>query len=286
MFGQLRIVPSADLGQMGPQQGEAASFNWKWYYSASGFVIWLALILAVVIPKANHSLHVLWIFVPLVILNLLYLAFKQISNASSSSAVQFDTLFQSMVIGIAVLWLTANYLEKLGGAVRFFFSFGTVVIITSLGTLSYAGFSRDTFLFLVLFAVITLALLIAIAVSSILCRRRYKPGRFMLWLGLWILVGSILAVSVFYTVLILATGTEPSWSDFPQMILMLAVPGLIFGVFLYVLNLPFMILGFAHPFFRERFCVCLRLKSIPATAESEAGSDRLDNGQSPAQGVF
>ena len=255
-------MPSADLGRLGPHQGEAVRYNWKWYDSASGFMLWLVLILAVVIPKANHNIHVLWIIVPLVVLNQLYLAFKQLAGANSSSIVQFDTLFYSMLIGIAVLWLTANYLEKFGGFIRFLLAFGTVLIVACFGTLSYyAGFSRDTFLFSVLFVFITLALLLAMTVSSFLCGKRYQPVRFLLWLGLWVLVGSILAISIFYVVLTLGTGTRPSWSNFPQMILMLVIPGSIFALVLYVLNLPFLILGFAHPFFRERFCACLNLSA-------------------------
>lgn len=268
------IVPSADLGPLGPHQGETASFNWKWHYSAIGMIIWAALILAIVIPKANRNLHVLWIAVPLVFLNLLYMSLMQLSNASSLTAMQFDTLFQSMTIGIAVLWLTANTLEKLGNVTRFFVAFATVVIVACLGTLSYyIGLSRDTFLFTVMFVVLTLTLLLAMILSSLLCRRLYKPGRFMLWLGLWIPIGSILAICIFYTVLIFGSGTNPSWSDFPQMILHLTIPGLIFGTFLYALNVPFLILGFTHPFFRERFCNCLNLNAKITTVEFEADSN-------------
>ena len=282
MFGPLKIVPSADLGRIGPQQGETTSYNWKWYYSASGLIIWLALILAVVIPKANHNLQVLWIVVPLVVANLLWLAFKQASDMPSRVAAFYDTLFQSMVISITVLWLTANHFRKLVGGARFFFSFGTVLIVASLGTLPYyTGFSRDTFLFSVLFVIITLALLLAMTLSSILCRKQYKPGYFMLWLALWTLIGSIVAisicyaVSIFYSVLITGTGTRPPWSDLPRLILQLAIPGLIFGLLVYMLNLPYMILGFAHHFFRERFCTCLGL-----TVKSGAGLDGLDGNES------
>jgi hypothetical protein len=260
---------------MGPQQGEAVSFDWKWYYSASGMLIWLVLILAIVVPKANHDLRILLILVPLVVVNLLWLAFKKLSGMPSASASQFDTLFQSMVIGIAVLWLTADYLEKLGGTVRFFFSFGAVVIVASLGALSYySGFSTDTFLFSILFAVMTLALLLAMTLSSLLCRKRYRPGRFMLWLGLWGLVGSILAVGVSYMVFALAPRARSSWPDLFQIILAIVLPGVIFAVFLYVLNLPFMILVFTHPFFRRRFCACLGLKPVSAITGSEARPGR------------
>jgi hypothetical protein len=64
VFGSLKIVPSADLGEMGPQQGQAVSFNWKWYYSALWLAIWLVVILAMVVPKTNRNIRILLIFVP------------------------------------------------------------------------------------------------------------------------------------------------------------------------------------------------------------------------------
>ena len=58
--------------------------------------------------------------------------------------------------------------------------------------------------------------------------------------------------------------------DILEAILMLTLVGLIFGLCLYVINLPFMILVFYSPFFRERFCACLRLKSMPSTVANPA----------------
>jgi hypothetical protein len=274
VFGQLNIVPSADLGEIGPQQGEAIRYDWKWHYSAAGFVIWLALILAAVLPKANHNVQVLWIFVPLVVVNLLWLAFKEASDMPSTVAIYYDTLVQSMVIGLAVLWLVLYYLKKLVGAARFFIAFAIVFIVASLGILPYyIAYSRDTFMFSVLFIVITLALLLAMTLSSILCRKRYTPGRFMLWLALWILIGSILSISTFYIVIRMTISSIPSWSYLLHVLLSATLTGSIFGILVYVLNLPFMILGFVSPFFRERFCACLNLKSTPTPEESVAGSN-------------
>ena len=71
-------MPSANLGETGPQRGEAAIFDWKWSYSAPGLAIWLALILALVLPKANRDRRILLILIPLVVANLLWLAFKRV----------------------------------------------------------------------------------------------------------------------------------------------------------------------------------------------------------------
>ncbi|HUV64562.1 MAG TPA: hypothetical protein VMW24_11735 [Sedimentisphaerales bacterium] len=258
---------------MGSQQDRAASFNWKWHYSAAGSLIWLALILVLLVPKANHNPHVLWILVPLVVVNLAWLAFKKLSGMPSSSASQFDTVFHSAAVGVAALWLVASYFRRFGGFVRFLMCFGTLVTVGCLSILSYSiEFSRETPLFLALLFLLALALLGAITLSRRLCGGKYRPVRFMLWLALWILLGSSVALVGFIIVGSMIMSGGPRFSE---AILILVVGGSILGLCLYVLNLPFMILGFAHPFFRERFCACLGLKSVPgdlAKPRAETGS--------------
>jgi hypothetical protein len=117
--------------------------------------------------------------------------------------------------------------------------------------------------------------------SRRLCGGEYRPVRFLLWLALWTLLCSLVAALGF---LIVASIIFSSGPGSYEAILTFVLAGSIFGLFLYGLNLPFMILGFAHPFFRERCCVCLRLKSIPSTVESDDASGRLDNRQGPPQG--
>ncbi len=261
-------MPSANLGDVGPQQGEAVNFDWKWSYSAPGFIIWLVLIFALVLPKANRDLRILLIFVPLVIVNLLWLAFKEVSSMPSSSASQFDTIFHSLAVGIAVLWLVVNYFDRFGGFVRFLMSFGTLVAVACLGILSYCTeFSNEVVLLLALFAFLAITMLGATTIAGKLCKGKYRPLCFMLWLALCTLLGSLFATYGFFIVgtFIMSSGSGPG---ILEAILMLTLVGLIFGLCLYVLNLPFMILGFAIPFFRERFNACLRLKSMPTMPEA------------------
>ncbi len=274
VFGELNIVPSAaaDLGDLGSQQGQAASFNWKWHYSAAGSLIWLALILVLFVPKANHNPHVLWILVPLVIVNLAWLVFKKLSGMPSSSASQFDTVFHSAAVGVAVLWLVANYFCRFGGFVRFLMCFGTLLAVACLSIQSYSGErSRETPLFLALLFFTALAMLGAITLSRRLCGGKYLPVRFMLWLALWTILGSCVAMVGFIIVASMITSGGPHLSE---AILILIVGGSILGLCLYVLNLPFMLLGFAHPFFRERFCACLSLKPVSAITGPETHSDQ------------
>ena len=183
----------------------------------------------------------------------------------SSSASQFDTVFQSIAVGIAVLWLVVNYFERFGGFVRFLLSFMILVAVAGMGTLSYStDFSNETVLFLALSALQAITLLGATTAAGKLCNWRYRPPRFMLWLSVWMLLGSLFAMFGFFIVgtSIMSSGPGP---DILEAILMLTLVGLIFGLCLYVINLPFMILVFYSPFFRKRFCACLHLKSMPST---------------------
>jgi len=256
-------VPSAasDLGNLGQQQGQAASFDWKLYYSAAGWIVWLALILAFIAPKANRKVRILLILAPLIIVNFLWWLFVRYASMNSTDELEFGVIFNSMAVAVTVLWLTANSFTKYSGAVRFLLSLVTVIVIAGLGTLSYSTeFSNEMSLFLVLFVFMTLTMLAAISLSRSLCAGKYHPVRFMLWLALWMPLVSLISTLGFFIVASIITLSGPG--PF-KAVLMFTLAGLIFGLCLYVLNLPYFILGFAHPFFRMRFCAAVGLKMVP-----------------------
>jgi hypothetical protein len=262
----LKIVPSANLGDLDPQQGQAVVFNWKWYYALPGFTIWLVLLAAIVLPKPNRHINVLAILLPIAVLNLLWPIFVKVISMPSSAANQYFAVFQSMLIGIAVLWLIGDYIGRFGGFIRFLLSLAALVVTASIGILSYStSFSREVPVFLVLFVCMAFALLIAITLSRWFCRKKYSPVRFMLWLALWMILLGSFATLIFF---IMGTLILSSWPSrlISQLIQVLLV-GMIFGLFIYVINLPYMLLGFVDPFFRERLYACLRLKPNALTAE-------------------
>lgn len=267
-------MPSADIGEAVPHLVEAATFDWKWHYSAPAFAAWMAFVLALSIPKSNHNRRVLLIFIPIIIVNVLWLAFKRIASVPTDSAVQFDTVVQSMALGTAVLWLIGGYFSSLQGSARFLLSFVTVVLVAGMGVLSYcAEFSHETFLFLTLFAILTVTLLAAITVTRAVCKARFRPTRFMLWLALWMLLGGIVAMCGFYIAGSYIMSSGPSMSNISQTLVMIIVAGPILGFGLYLLNLPFMILGFANPFFHERLCGFLSVKPATANTMPSDGDD-------------
>ena len=90
--------------------------------------------------------------------------------------------------------------------------------------------------------------------------------RFMLWLALWMLLGSIIPTFGFIIAGHLIMSTGQLGAQLSEVLLGIFVVGPMLGLALYFLNLPFMILGFVNPFFRERLCGCLGLKPAATTA--------------------
>jgi len=270
-LGELKIVPEADLGDVGPKQGEAVPFDWKWTYSAPALAIWLALILALALPKKNRDPRVLLIFVPLALVNLLWVGFKELSGMPSSAASQYDTVFHSMAVGMASLWLLASCFDRFRASVRFFMLFGTLLAVACLGILSYsAEFSKEVALFVALLAFLSITVLSADAAAGNRCGGSYRPLRFMLWLALWTMLGSLVTMYGFFIVGTAITSSGMSGADMLMAFLMISFVGLLLGLCLYLLNLPFMILGFTCALFRERFSRCLGLekKATPARGAS------------------
>jgi hypothetical protein len=266
VFGPLEIVSSADLGEMGSEDGAAVSFNWKWYYSASRLAIWLVVIIALVVPKKNRNIQILLILVPLTVVNILWSIFMQFAHMNSTDELEFGLIFNSMAVSVTVLWLVAHSLARFKGTFRFLLSFLTIFTAACLGPLFYyTEFSSETTLFSALFAFLVMTMLIACTLSRRFCKGIYRPIRFSLWLALWMLVCSMLTMMGF---IIVGSIFFKPWPTIFEAVWIILLAGSMCSLFLYILNLPYFILGFIHPFYRKRLFACLNLESKTATVES------------------
>lgn len=125
---------------------------------------------------------------------------------------------------------------------------------------------------MVLQAVAIVTMLLVFAVTGWLCRRRYGPWRFMLWLLLWTLVCTLAAFTMFS----MFAGGLTDLDRFIQVLPEVLLAGLLFGACMYVLNLPFMILAFCSSFFRKRFYAYFHLRSMQMGPPDGTGSAHLD----------
>jgi len=265
----LKIVASQDIGELGPKEGTAVLYKWKWYYSIPGFALWLVLLGAIVLVKANRNPRALLILLPLLAVNLLWFGFVKLLQFPSSSRAQFDSLFASYTVGISVLWLFAHKLGNRNRFVAFLVAFVLMAVLGLVGAVSYSGleFSQQTVGTVILLAVLTLAMLLGFALAGWRCRRRYTNLRFMLYLAFWTVAACLAITFVVYAVVFAINQASVPVST---VLLVSLMAGLALGAYLYVIVFPFMILALRCSFFRERFFACLRLKSMPATVRQVA----------------
>ena len=263
-FGELRFVSSSDIGDLGLSQGLVVVYKWRWYHSIPSLTLWLVLAAALILIKANRTPRVLLILVPLLIVNVLWFLLTQIMDFNSSAGVEmFNMMFNSLVAGVTFLWLFAPKLGRFNPWIAFFLAFALIAVLFLVGIVSYLGldFSQDAVVALAMLAVLTLAMLLGFVLAGRCCRKRYGPVRFMLWLAVWMVVVCLASMLVFYAIVFII---QQAPIPISTILFVAAIVGLVLGVCLYVINLPYMILALWNSFFRERFHACLRLKAMPA----------------------
>jgi len=269
---------------MGSQEGTAIVYNWKWYHSAPTLALWVVLVLAIVLVKDNRNPHALLILVPLLIANLLWSIFRKTLGFRSSDAEMFGMVFNSLVMGITVLWLLGHKLGNRNRFVTFLLAFALMAVIGLGGVISYCGleFSQQTRGALILLAMLGLAMLLGFVMSGWRCRKHYSGLRFVLWLAFWTVAACpAISLVVFLTVFII----QQTPVSISAVLFMVPIVGLILGACLYVVVFPYMILALRSSFFRERFYACLRLKLMPTATGLKIDPDRLGGQSSESSGT-
>jgi len=231
-------------------------YEWKWYYGVPALAPWAVLILAILLVRANRQPRVLLLLIPLLIVHLLWLLFMKLMQVPSSARFIFDQIFTCFVVGFTLLWLLTYQLGNRNRFVSFLLALLIMLVIGLLGTVSYTmAFSDETMQMLVFLSMLAVALLLGFALAGWRCREHYSPVRFMLWLAAYTVGVGAGVMLIFAFVMALLMG------DIPPLLQVLIV-GLVCGLCVYALELPYMILAFCSSFFRERFYACLHLKSM------------------------
>ena len=275
-FGELRFVSSSDIGDLGPNQGAEVIYKWRWYHNVPSLALWFVLAAALILIKANRTPRILLILVPLLIVNILWFLLKQIS--SSGDVEMFNMMFSSLVAGITFLWLFSPKLSKYNPWIAFFLAFALITMFFLLGIVSYLGFgfSQNAVVALAMLTVLALAMLLGFVLAGWRCRKRYGPVRFLLWLAFWMVAICLTSMILFYVITFFIQKVP---IPITTILYVASIVGLILAIFLYVINLPYMILALRSSFFRERFYACLRLKAI-SEAPQQADIGR-NNDQNP-----
>jgi hypothetical protein len=225
-----------------------------------GNLPWFALILAIGIFKENRDYRIFYLLIALLAVNLIWYLFKTVTDSAiSSTVIEFDVTFQSFSIGLAVLWLTMHKFSDYNGLTRYFLGLAVMTFVLFLSIRStYPNYSTKTAQIFSLCFFISIFMLFGFSLTGKYCKKQYRPKTFILWLALFMPVCGIAAMIGYIIFECIVTNSFPD----PIVLIMVLVSGFISGILIYALNVPFLIMGFVSPFFRERFCNILRLKPV------------------------
>jgi len=254
----LRITASAPTDAAEPRESAPATFYWPWYWHVPGLGPWLLLAMAIALPRINRNRQGLLILIPVLIVAVLWTSTTRIGRLPSAFINEFGLVVQSLAVGMALLWLGAGTLIRRGSFAGLFLSWAAIVLAVLVTAVSHSlAFSPDMIPMLALLAMLGAALVAALAAARRLTRGRYAPVRFLLWLVLGSLLFSVAGT------IVLVGGMMLAMSGSLHGILIQAVwGGLIFGLCVYVINLPYLLLMFTSPFFRRRFQAWLGVESV------------------------
>jgi hypothetical protein len=276
VFGELKIVASQDLGELGDKEGKPVVYNWKWYYNLPGLGLWIILAAAFVFVRENRDRRALAILLPLGILNIAWSLFMDLLGAPSQVKGMFNGLFMSLTIGISVLWLLAHKIGHRKCILTFILSVLVMSLVGLVGVMSSfeLTFSQELGAFVMLLAVAMLTTVTGLVLAGWSCRKRYGKVRLCVWFFAWTIVASTVDLLIYMIVMYNVTGGRIPIS---HMLSQLAKSILLVGLFIYVINLFFIILGFISGFYRERLYALLNLQPVSVTPaaplEPEEGAE-------------
>ena len=267
----MRIAVSCDLGTLGPGTGEPSLYYWHWYYNVPGLALWAILALAIMVPRANRRREALLILVPVLLVSLVWLVIARISASVTSDRETFGVMVLSLTVASAVLWLFGHVIANYAPYTRLVVALSLALAVAVVGALSVTDFSRPTIALPSLLGFLMPALVLGYAGAGWTSRRRYRPTRFLLLLAAGTVLFSTVGMPPGF---LLGSALTADWpTDLLPVIAVSLLAGAVMGVCVFLISLPFVLVGLRSPLFRPRLFACLGLPPGPAPGDNVAVAD-------------
>lgn len=278
-FGDLKLVASADLGELGQREGPAELVRWNPLWSLIGWSPW-AVLLGLALLPANRTSKLAYI--------VLVLAAELALLAVVPEQYDFmHTALQTLALSMAAIWLVAPVLVNRSRWLAFPTLSFLVVLVSVLQGLVYgnplAGWlvmQLSAHLAIILGTTLGLVLTCGLSLSAVCCRKRTSLPRLGTWLVIWLLVSS----AVITLILNGSKGVPFGAGSLLDACSKLGVPAndacgwaiwgwtLACSVALPLLLLaPYALLSWADPFYRDRFLAMFNLRPNQAAPSSVRG---------------
>jgi len=251
------------LGKAGSHESPPVFCEWRWYYHLPSLALWGLIALALIVPKENRHPQAWLILIPIFLVMMLWQMPLRLFPLSPSTANPSGFRVNSLAMAWAVVWLLGHRLRSRRPRATFWRMFIAMMVV---GVLAYVGEygtepTSNMLVLLIPYGVLALALLLPMALARLCCRKRDRPGPFMAWLFLW--MAFVPGAGMLLCVTIMAIAQPPELGMFLPVIFLVqaAIMALFLTVILYLFNLPFMLLAFKSPFYRERFQITFGLEA-------------------------
>jgi hypothetical protein len=259
--GLLRLVPSYDLGTLGPREGEATFYSCHWYYGAPRLALWAVLGLVMVVPRANRHWQVLLILVPVLLVNLVWSALVLISKPATSDQELLGAMALSLAVGSAVLWLLGHRLANCTRGKAMLVALGATVGVAVAGIVPVLDSAAAIVTHTSLLGILMWAMVLGYALAGRMSRHTYHATRFILLLAAGTVVFSMLGILLWCLLGFVVTGDWPTnvFSALAEICLVSWIP----GTCVFAVSLSFVVVGLCSPLFRPRLFACLGLPPKP-----------------------
>lgn len=250
-------MASADFDGVGRREGDPVTYRWPWRWHLPRLGLWLLLSLAIAVPRANQDRRALLIFLPTLALMFLWYPAGELLEMDPVAAEELGVIFESLVFGVALLWLNIDRIAQYPARVRVVVSLGILGLACLVAGMSRdGGLPRETSVLLLEAMCLGIVELAILSATRRLARRRCDPVRFMVRLGICGGLLSIVGIAAFDVVLALLEFIDADSCE-------VLATGLLMGFFLGPINMAYMVLMSASLFFRRRLVAWLCPKDAP-----------------------
>jgi len=257
--GELKIVASSDLGELGAEDGPPVSFYWGVSGVGPYLAPWLAVALLLLLPKANRRLGAWWLLLPLLCVQALILCLPSLFGPLGGNLLDiFQQVFAALSFGIAAVWLVSPLFRRrlwIVSLVEVLLAAGCMGLLAFAVRADWSADRGENVFSLISLVLAVFWSALALSLAGLFCRRRLRLMVFSLWV-LGVVVAGWLASAMPFLLLRLRIETGPTVSE-------LVGVGLAVALVHFLVLLPFLLLAFIHPFYRER------LESVLGIAASE-----------------
>ena len=255
--GKLKIQAAMNLGLLGPPESQPIEFEWKWQWGISPVFPWALLALLLFI-RPNRNLKAWAILLSLTASLALVWATSWFIHSGSDVGAEGVVPYGTFSVAFTTLCLTATWLPKRHRDRANLAVFAVVFLASAFSALWIRGlpvFGRDSGEVWIYTVLQSAGFVVALALARHVCRKRFTPRRFLLWLAVFFLgMGWIAGVAYLFIYLYCFPNLSYlTYLPLPWRLFYISAKMFPDSFLVYIAILPLLALVHWSSFFRERF---------------------------------